>query len=73
MYRSAVLCMALSMPIAMGFNVPLIRGSHGLLRSVNSLNRLKMVASPIRTDPPSPTDEEWQGTSTLDRQLVRSL
>ncbi len=70
MIRTAAVCLALSSPVVLGFNLPFSRAPHGTLRASNSLNRLRMVATPIRTDEQKTTGEEWQGTSTLDRQLV---
>ena len=60
----------LSSPLVLGFNFPLSCTPRLLVRSARSVHRLRMVATPIRTDEAAPTGEEWKGTSTLDRQLV---
>ena len=75
MFRAALLLgCVFSAPAVLGFQIPLsTRIPMSTARSGCVSNRLKMVATPLRTDEQKPNGEEWQGTSTLDRQLVCAL
>jgi hypothetical protein len=71
MFRTALLLGVMSTPAVLGFQMPFsTRIPKSAVRSGCVSNKLKMVATPLRTDEQKPNGEEWQGTSTLDRQLV---
>ena len=74
MFRAALLLGVFSTPVVLGFQIPLsTRIPQSTARSGCVSNRLRMVATPLRTEDQKPNGEEWQGTSTLDRQLVGDL